>query len=150
MRPMENSIVVLPLRLPMHFLRVPGRKILNNRTPISARFGHGYVVLSACREDGGKPCLHKSPPVPSGTSPSTHEAKQDLPTDRYFCMDRLSIVMCFQSKQSKISKFLSPGHCRSMDQQMGSLNYSALSPLTRDLSGLGFTELQNGHVFTTC
>ena len=29
-------------------------------------------------------------------------------------------------------------------------NSLALNPRTRDLSGLGFVELQNGHVFTTC
>ena len=64
-------------------------------------------------------------------------------------MDRLLNVTWLHQKQSEIQK-LSPIFADPWSRKMKSPNSSARSPLTRDLSGLGFTELQNGHVFTTC
>ena len=65
-------------------------------------------------------------------------------------MDMLLIVMSLHPKQSEIKmfclQFLSI-HC---PKKIRSPNSSALHPLTRYLSGLGFLELQNGHVFTSC
>ena len=65
------------------------RNFLNNRTPISARSGQGvcgpvgsvssncaFDRKPACREDGGKPCLHKSLSDSSGKCPFTHEVRK--------------------------------------------------------------------------
>ena len=61
------------------------RNFLNNRTPISARFGHGvrgpvgslFTLCIrkklACHVDDGKPYLHKSPSDSSETCPFIHE-----------------------------------------------------------------------------
>ena len=139
------------------------RIFLNNRTPISARFGHGCVrscrkslhivhsgSMPACHEVGGKPYPHKSPSDSSGTCPSTHEAQQQLPMKRYFGMDMLSKVMWLYPKQSEIRRLYVQFLADPCSRKMRSSNFCARSPLTRDLSGLGFTELQNGHGFTTC
>ena len=47
-------------------------------------------------------------------------------------------------------KVLSPSFVDPWSRKIRSPNSSARNPLTRDLSGLGFVELQNGHVFATC
>ena len=65
-------------------------------------------------------------------------------------MDILFNVMWIHPKQSEIQSFLSPIFVDPWSKKMRYPNSSARSPLTRDLSGLGFVELQNGHVFTTC
>ena len=61
------------------------RNFLNNRTPISARFGkvcavqlevsshYAFDRMPACHEDDGQPFLHKSPSDSSGKCPSIHE-----------------------------------------------------------------------------
>ena len=47
-------------------------------------------------------------------------------------------------------KVLSPIVADPWSRKMRSPNHSVCTPLTRDLSGLGFVKLQNGYVFTTC
>ena len=47
-------------------------------------------------------------------------------------------------------KFLPLMFADPWSNKMRSPNSSGRSPLTRDLSGLGFVALQNWHVFTTC
>ena len=65
-------------------------------------------------------------------------------------MDTLSNVMSRHLRQSEIEKFLSPIFADPWSKKLRSPHSSVLNPLTRDLSGLAFVELQNGHVFTTC
>ena len=55
-------------------------------------------------------------------------------------MDKLSNVTWLHPKQLRIQRFLSSIFGDSWSRKMRSLNSSARSPLTRDLSGLGFTE----------
>ena len=54
------------------------------------------------------------------------------------------------SKTIRKPKVLFPVFVESWSKKMRTPNSSALNPLTHDLSGLGFVELQNRHVFTTC
>ena len=49
--------------------------------------------MPACREDGGKPYLHKLPSDSSGTYPSIHEVLKLLLMEKYSCMGRLSNKM---------------------------------------------------------
>ena len=76
----------------------------------------------------------------SGMCPSVHEVLKLLLMEKYSCMDRLPHEMWHHPMQSRIQRFC----LQSLPTS------SARSPLTRDLSGLGFVELQNRHVFTTC
>ena len=64
-------------------------------------------------------------------------------------MDMLSSVMWHHPKQSEILTFCLQFMPIHDTKRMRSPSASARSPLTRDLSGLGFVELQNGHVLTT-
>ena len=57
-------------------------------------------------------------------------------------MELLLNVMSRHPKKSEIQRI-----CL---QFMLNHDPSALNPLTRDLSGLGFVEMQNGHIFATC
>ena len=59
-------------------------------------------------------------------------------------MDMLSNVTWLHSKTVRNPKVLSPIFADPWSRKMRSPNSSARSPLTRDLSGLGFNELQNG------
>ena len=106
--------------------------------------------MNSRTEDGGKPHLHKSPSGSSGTCASTHESQQLLPMLRYFL--HVLAVECDVAPSQIIRnpKVLSPIFADPCSEKMRSPNSSARRPLTRDLSGLGFTELQNGHVLTTC
>ena len=54
------------------------------------------------------------------------------------------------SKIIRNPKVLPPVFVDPWSKKIRSPNYSARNPLTRDLSGHGFVELQNGHLFTTC
>ena len=54
------------------------------------------------------------------------------------------------SNTIKNSKVLSSIFSDPWSRKMSSPNFSARSPVTRDLSSLGFIELQTGHVLTTC
>ena len=54
------------------------------------------------------------------------------------------------SKTIRNPKVSSPILADPWSKKMRSPNYSAHGPRTRDLSGLGLVQLQNGHVFTTC
>ena len=47
-------------------------------------------------------------------------------------------------------KVLSPIFVDPWSKKLRYPNSSARNPLTRDLSGLGFVEMQSGHVFTSC
>ena len=60
--------------------------------------------------------------------------------------------MCCRSIQNnqKSKGFVSNFGWSMVQKKIRSPNYSARSPLTRDLSGVGCVELQNGEVFTTC
>ena len=53
------------------------------------------------------------------------------------------------TKTIRNPKVLSPIFADPWSKKIRSQNYSARNPVTRDLSGLGFVELQNGHVFIT-
>ena len=64
-------------------------------------------------------------------------------------MDMLLNVNAAPSKTIRNSKVVSQIVDDPWSEKIRSPNYSALYPLTRDVSGLGFVELQNGHVFTT-
>ena len=46
--------------------------------------------MPACREDGGKPYLHKLPSEASEMYPSIHEVLKLLLVEKYSCMDMLS------------------------------------------------------------
>ena len=70
--------------------------------------------------------------------------------EMYSCMDTLSNVMWLHPEQKRNPKVLSPIFADPRSRKMRYPNSSARSPLTRDLSGLGFIELQNEHGFTTC
>ena len=54
------------------------------------------------------------------------------------------------SKTIKHEKVQSPIFVDPWSKKMRSPNSSNRNPLTRDLSGLGVVELQNGRAFTTC
>ena len=54
------------------------------------------------------------------------------------------------SKIIRNSKVLSPMFVDPWSKKTRSPTSSACNPLTRDRSGLGFVELQNGHVLTAC
>ena len=64
-------------------------------------------------------------------------------------MDMLSNVMWHNSKTFRNPIVFSPIFADPWSRDMRSPHSSALSPRTRDLSGLGFAELQDGRVFTT-
>ena len=64
-------------------------------------------------------------------------------------MDMLSNVMSHHPKY-EIQRFCLHFLLIHDPKRIRSPNSSARNPLTRDLSGLGFVELQNGQVFTTC
>ena len=55
-------------------------------------------------------------------------------------MDMLLNVMLLHLKPSEIQRFLSPMFVDPWSEKIRSPNYSALNPLTHDLSGLGFVE----------
>ena len=55
-----------------------------------------------------------------------------------------------KKKRNNQQPVLFPIFADPRSKKMRSLNYSARSPFTRDHSELSLTELQNGHVFTTC
>ena len=61
--------------------------------------------MHACREDGGKPHLHKLPSDSSGMHPSTHEVLKLLLMEKYSCMDMLSNEMWHHPTQSRIQRF---------------------------------------------
>ena len=54
------------------------------------------------------------------------------------------------TKTIRNPEVLSPIFADPWSTKMRSPNSSARGPLARDLSGLAFIELQNGHVFTKC
>ena len=70
--------------------------------------------------------------------------------DRYSYMDMLLNVKQHHPKQSEIQRFDLKFVSNHDPRRSKIPNYCAFNPLTRDLSGLGFVELQNGQVFTTC
>ena len=104
--------------------RVSRETFENNGTPISARFGPGVCgpVRKSLNILHSIECLHNMRMM-----------------EGHVCTNRRI--------QSEIQRF---GHHFLLNHDMRSPNSSALSPLTRDLSGLGFVQLQNGHVFTSC
>ena len=63
-------------------------------------------------------------------------------------MDMLSNVMWLHPKISEVERFCLQFLPIHGPKKMRSPNYTAKSPLTRELSGLGLIELQNGNVFT--
>ena len=75
---------------------------------------------------------------------------KDFLMRNYSYMDLLSNVNAAPSKTIINPMVLSPIFVEPWSKKIRSSNSSARNPLTRDLSGLGFVELQNGHVFTTC
>ena len=96
--------------------------------------------MPAYHVDDGKPYPHKSPSGSSGKCASIHEVWKWLPMERYSCMDMLSKCDVAPSKTIINPKVLSPIFVDPWSKKMSSPNSSALNPLTRDLSGLGFVE----------
>ena len=66
---------------------------------------------------------------------------------RYAYTDELSNVIVAPSKIIKNPMILCPILVDPGSKKIRSPNYSARYPLTGHLSGLGFAELQNGHLF---
>ena len=100
--------------------------------------------MPACHEVGGRPYPHKSPSGSSEKCPSLMTSDGEVLLHGY-------AVKCdvAPSKTIRNPKVLSLIFADQWSRKMRSPNSSARSPLPRDLSGLGFIELQNGHVFTT-
>ena len=65
-------------------------------------------------------------------------------------MDMLLNVMSLHPKQEEIESFCLQLLLIRGTRRKRSSNSSAPNPLTRALSGLGFVELQNWHVFIIC
>ena len=104
----------------------------------------------ACPEDDGKSCLHKSLSDSSEKCPSIHEVWKWLLMERYSHKDMLSNVMLLHPTQLEIQRFCLQFWVDPWCRKIRSPNSSVRNPLTRDLSGLSFVELQNGYVFITC
>ena len=74
--------------------------------------------------------------------------KVSVPIERYSCMNIAVKCDVTLSKTVRNPKVLSPIFADPWSRKLRSPNSSARSPPTRDLSGLGFMELQSGHIFT--
>ena len=106
--------------------------------------------MLAYHEDDGRPCLHESPSDSSEMYPSTHEVWKMTSDGEVLLHGYAAKCEVAPSKMFRHPEVWSPFFVDPSSKKMSSPNASALNPLTRDLSGLGFVELQHGHVFTTC
>ena len=164
LRPMANSIGVLPLKVTWVFLTVAALRI-NWAGVICARVvwklyprelglamehavqsevsSHcAFGRMPACREDCGTPYPHNSPSDSSGMYPSIHEVLKLLLMEKYSYMDMLSNEMQHHPIQSRIQRFC-------LQSLMIHGQERCLQILLHEVRSR-VTELRNGHVFTTC
>ena len=106
--------------------------------------------MPAYHEDDGKSCLHESPSDSSEMYPSTHEAWK-MTSDGEVLLHGYAVTYeVAPSKTISNPKAWSPMFVEPSSKKIRSPNSSAHNPLTRDLFGLGFVEMQNGQVLTKC
>ena len=138
------------------------RNLLNNRTPISARFRHGVcgpvgnLLILCIRQE----CLHVMRMVKGHICANLLRIHLKcvpplMKLGHDFGWRGTLTWTCCQMRRSTIeqnqkSEGLIFNLCRIMIQEDEISKFTARSPLTHDQSGLGFAEMQDGQVFTTC